>query len=206
MHLGIMVWLPAVIVIRQQQPYIPYACLVLPSPTYAVIQATLVYYLPIIAMLYFCTRCLYGLHVQFTKVSDPAMPVDKPSTRVEVPVQNKTSPTTTTRVSSTQKPTSPTGHPCESRSMRTITKKKEHVKIIRTFGIIIVMFLLCWLPFCVFWPITVYCPLCIPLKWYEYSVWSAFLNSSVNPTLYFLCNRDFRLALKNLINKLNCKK
>ena len=221
---GFLVWLPAVIVVRYQHLNIKYTCGLPLGPNFLTIQTVLVYYLPIITMVYFYIRCLHGLHVQFTTISsitgkgprhvsqntDAAMPEDKPPAHLEVPVDDDTMDTnfttnTTATVSSEHMPRGQPGHPYTTRSSHIARKRKEHVKIIRTLGIIMVTFLICWLPFTILWPIITYCPTCVPLRVMDYAVWSAYLNSLVNPTLYFLCNRDFRVALKHLVKKLCCQ-
>ena len=72
-----------------------------------------------------------------------------------------------------------------------------HMRAVRTLGAIIITFLLCWLPFCLAWPIDAYCE-CIPVHIYEATYWAAYLNSAINPMLYFLCNKDFRAAFVKL--------
>ncbi|XP_071791005.1 probable G-protein coupled receptor No18 [Asterias amurensis] len=66
----------------------------------------------------------------------------------------------------------------------------------RTLGIIVILFLICWLPFVVLFPINGFCE-CIPGKLYEASYWLAYLNSTLNPFLYGF-SIDFRKAFRRL--------
>ena len=80
-----------------------------------------------------------------------------------------------------------------------MSRRQRHIRSLRTLGAVMITFLVCWLPFCLFWPIAAYCPDCISLPAYEYSYWSAYLNSTVNPLIYFISNKDFRHAFRNLL-------
>ena len=76
----------------------------------------------------------------------------------------------------------------------------RHVRITRTLGIIILVFLICWSPFCIAWPLNAFCE-CINVSFYDFTYWSAYINSTLNPFLYFAINRDFRSALKRAMMK-----
>ncbi len=87
----------------------------------------------------------------------------------------------------------------EKKQKKRMSRQQQQLRSIRTLGVVIIVFLFCWVPFCTFWPISAFCPNCISLPAYEYSYWAAYLNSTVNPWLYFLANRDFRNAFRKLI-------
>ena len=76
----------------------------------------------------------------------------------------------------------------------------RHVRITRTLGIIILVFLICWSPFCIAWPLNAFCE-CINVRFYDFIYWAAYINSTLNPFLYFAINRDFRSALKRAMMK-----
>ena len=76
----------------------------------------------------------------------------------------------------------------------------QHRRITRTLGIIILVFLICWLPFCIAWPLNTFCE-CINVRFYDFTYWAAYINSTLNPFLYFAINRDFRSALKRVMMK-----
>ena len=76
----------------------------------------------------------------------------------------------------------------------------RHRRITRTLGIIILVFLICWSPFCIAWPLNTFCE-CINVRFYDFTYWAAYINSTLNPFLYFAINRDFRSALKRAMMK-----
>lgn len=75
---------------------------------------------------------------------------------------------------------------------------KQHYKAIKTLGGIMAAFLVCWLPFCVIWPVSIACSGCISKEAFAFSAWAAYANSTINPLLYFILNKDFRQALKEI--------
>ena len=85
------------------------------------------------------------------------------------------------------------------RIKRERAKQRTHEKrCVITLGVVMISFLICWLPFCTFWPIKALCDNCIPAKLYSASYWMAYCNSTLNPLIYFIVNRDFRQGLVNL--------
>ena len=84
-----------------------------------------------------------------------------------------------------------------------VTQRAQHLRhrrITRTLGIIILVFLICWSPFCIAWPLNTFCD-CINVRFYDFTYWAAYINSTLNPFLYFAINRDFRSALKRAMIK-----
>ena len=76
----------------------------------------------------------------------------------------------------------------------------RHRRITRTLGIIILVFLICWSPFCIAWPLNTFCE-CINVRFYDFTYWAAYINSTLNPFLYFAINRDFSSALNRAMMK-----
>ncbi|XP_059469098.1 octopamine receptor beta-3R-like [Neocloeon triangulifer] len=78
--------------------------------------------------------------------------------------------------------------------------KKEH-KAARTLGIIMGAFILCWLPFFLWYDITNLCgdacP-CPPVV-VDMVFWVGYFNSALNPLIYAYFNREFREAFRNTI-------
>ena len=80
----------------------------------------------------------------------------------------------------------------------------KHKRITQTLGTIILAYLICWLPFCLSWPIHAFCG-CVNIRFYDFTYWAAYINSTLNPILYFVINRDFREALRRVILKIFMK-
>ncbi|XP_067618687.1 octopamine receptor beta-3R isoform X2 [Eurosta solidaginis] len=78
--------------------------------------------------------------------------------------------------------------------------KAEH-KAARTLGIIMGVFLLCWLPFFLWYVITSLCGSACPCPDVVVLIlfWIGYFNSTLNPLIYAYFNRDFREAFRNTL-------
>ncbi|XP_058840199.1 uncharacterized protein LOC131695720 [Topomyia yanbarensis] len=82
--------------------------------------------------------------------------------------------------------------------------RAEH-KAARTLGIIMGVFLLCWLPFFLWYVITTLCgeESCpCPDVVITLLFWIGYFNSTLNPLIYAYFNRDFREAFRNTLQSL----
>ncbi|KAF8790876.1 octopamine receptor beta-2R-like [Argiope bruennichi] len=89
---------------------------------------------------------------------------------------------------------------------RSINKMKREHKAAKTLGIIMGAFILCWLPFFL-WYVSIsmcgdacYCPEIVV----QVLFWIGYFNSSLNPIIYAYFNRDFREAFKDTIQTFIC--
>ncbi|XP_070573859.1 alpha-2Db adrenergic receptor-like [Ptychodera flava] len=72
-----------------------------------------------------------------------------------------------------------------------------HKRTANTLGMLIVVFLACWLLFVILFPVNAYCD-CVPIDLYNASYWLAYINSALNPCLYVFVNQDFRRAFRKI--------
>ncbi|XP_046981137.1 putative tyramine receptor 2 [Schistocerca americana] len=130
-----------------------------------------------------------------------------------------TTTTTTTTTAATDSPRSRTASqkgstapptPVQPKSMpvyqfieekQRISLSKER-RAARTLGIIMGVFVVCWLPFFLMYVIVPFCnPSCKPSpKLGNFITWLGYVNSALNPIIYTIFNLDFRRAFKKLLH------
>lgn len=80
-----------------------------------------------------------------------------------------------------------------------ISLSKER-RAARTLGIIMGVFVVCWLPFFLMYVIIPFCPSCCPShKLKNFITWLGYINSVLNPVIYTIFNLDFRRAFRKLL-------
>jgi len=80
-----------------------------------------------------------------------------------------------------------------------ISLSKER-RAARTLGIIMGVFVVCWLPFFLMYVIVPFCVSCCPSdKLKNFITWLGYTNSALNPIIYTIFNMDFRRAFKKLL-------
>ncbi|RZC42666.1 7tm 1 domain containing protein [Asbolus verrucosus] len=80
-----------------------------------------------------------------------------------------------------------------------ISLSKER-RAARTLGIIMGVFVVCWLPFFLMYVTIPFCPSCCPSKrLINFITWLGYINSVLNPIIYTIFNLDFRRAFRKLL-------
>ena len=74
-------------------------------------------------------------------------------------------------------------------------------KAIKTLGILMGLFIICWLPFFLMYIIVPFCPSCAPpAHVVSLITWLGYINSFINPCVYAFLNRDFRMAFSKILS------
>ncbi|XP_055922976.1 octopamine receptor beta-1R-like [Eupeodes corollae] len=82
----------------------------------------------------------------------------------------------------------------------TITTMRREKKAARTLGIIMSAFLVCWLPFFLWYITSSLCDSCnTPRIVVCILFWIGYFNSALNPIIYAYFNREFRIAFKKTL-------
>ncbi|KAH8307307.1 hypothetical protein KR044_009699 [Drosophila immigrans] len=110
------------------------------------------------------------------------------------PPQSSTGPTSAT---SLQKKPSTVNQFIEEKQKISLSKERRAA---RTLGIIMGVFVICWLPFFLMYVILPFCQSCCPTnKFKNFITWLGYINSGLNPVIYTIFNLDYRRAFKRLL-------
>ena len=180
-------WWPNIFFYRSITQPVDNQCMFVPSPDYVLGVSVVAYYMPLLLIVAIYIACVVRLRNRFRVIASVR--------QQDITAANGEPRSCGTSIN------------CSSSSgdaLRTVAlerqrqRRRRHVRSVLLLGAIIAAFLLCWLPFCIFWPIVAYCPSCIPPSLYYFSYFSAYLNSTINPVLYFAFQRDFREAFTTM--------
>nr|XP_020484702.1 histamine H1 receptor [Labrus bergylta] len=75
---------------------------------------------------------------------------------------------------------------------------KEH-KAAKQLGFIIAAFLLCWIPYFIAFMVMAFCKECVHHDLHMFTIWLGYMNSTLNPFIYPLCNGNFKRVFKNIL-------
>lgn len=85
----------------------------------------------------------------------------------------------------------------EERQRISLSKERRAA---RTLGVIMGVFVVCWLPFFLMYVIVPFCEACCPSERMVYFItWLGYVNSALNPLIYTIFNLDYRRAFRRLL-------
>ena len=72
-------------------------------------------------------------------------------------------------------------------------------KAARQLGVIMGAFIACWLPYFIMFMVIAYCGQCVNPHAHTAAIWLGYINSTLNPIIYPMCNDNFKRAFKKML-------
>ncbi|XP_025834525.1 dopamine receptor 1 [Agrilus planipennis] len=153
------------------------------TPTYAVVSSCISFYVPCIVMLGIYCRlyCYAQKHVKSIRA------VTRP---IDLPDSSKSSKGTKSKNKAL--------HIHLHNHHSSPYQVSDHKAAI-TVGIIMGVFLICWVPFFCINIVAAFCKTCIPDITFKILTWLGYSNSVFNPIIYSIFNTEFREAFKRIL-------
>ncbi|XP_010865308.3 histamine H1 receptor isoform X2 [Esox lucius] len=76
---------------------------------------------------------------------------------------------------------------------------KEH-KAAKQLGCIIAGFMMCWIPYFIAFMVMAFCQTCVHHDLHMFTIWLGYINSTLNPFIYPLCNENFKKVFKKILH------
>ncbi|XP_006900606.1 PREDICTED: histamine H1 receptor [Elephantulus edwardii] len=73
-------------------------------------------------------------------------------------------------------------------------------KAAKQLGFIMAAFILCWIPYFIFFMVIAFCKNCYNEHVHMFTIWLGYINSTLNPLIYPLCNENFKKTFKKILH------
>ncbi|XP_055985256.1 histamine H1 receptor [Sorex fumeus] len=73
-------------------------------------------------------------------------------------------------------------------------------KAAKQLGFIMAAFILCWIPYFIFFMVIAFCESCCNSYVHMFTIWLGYINSTLNPLIYPLCNENFKKTFKKILH------
>lgn len=73
-------------------------------------------------------------------------------------------------------------------------------KAAKQLGFIMAAFILCWIPYFIFFMVIAFCKSCCNEHVHMFTIWLGYINSMLNPLIYPLCNENFKKTFKKILH------
>ncbi|XP_038668582.1 histamine H1 receptor [Scyliorhinus canicula] len=73
-------------------------------------------------------------------------------------------------------------------------------KAVKQLGFIMTGFMVCWIPYFVTFTVMAFCDTCVNHNLHMFTIWLGYINSTLNPFIYPLCNKTFKKTFKAILH------